>query len=111
MVETMREYDGAGLAANQVHTLRQIAVIEVLANRAIRRAEESPHGRHQPRRQTPIGEEMEMMEGFPRSDLRGVRAALRLGPASRLRRDARAVSLIAKDSSRASSSTSWRAPR
>src|SRR5438034_7101858 len=29
MVETMREYDGAGLAANQVHTLRQIAVIEV----------------------------------------------------------------------------------
>ena len=32
MVETMREYDGAGLAANQVHTLKQIAVIEVLAN-------------------------------------------------------------------------------
>src|SRR5207302_11457670 len=32
MVETMREYDGAGLAANQVHTLRQVAVIEVLAN-------------------------------------------------------------------------------
>jgi len=32
MIETMREYDGAGLAANQVHTLKQIAVIEVLAN-------------------------------------------------------------------------------
>src|SRR5437879_12801738 len=32
MVETMREYDGAGLAATQVHTLQQIAVIEVLAN-------------------------------------------------------------------------------
>jgi peptide deformylase len=32
MVETMREYDGAGLAANQVHSLRQIAVIEVQAN-------------------------------------------------------------------------------
>src|SRR5262249_5656660 len=32
MVETMREYDGAGLAANQVHTLAQIAVIEVQAN-------------------------------------------------------------------------------
>ena len=29
MVETMREYDGAGLAANQVHTLKQVAVIEV----------------------------------------------------------------------------------
>jgi peptide deformylase len=32
MVETMREYDGAGLAANQVHTLLQVAVIEVEAN-------------------------------------------------------------------------------
>src|SRR2546422_640934 len=32
MIETMREYDGAGLAATQVHTLKQIAVIEVLAN-------------------------------------------------------------------------------
>ena len=32
MIDTMREYDGAGLAANQVHTLRQIAVIEVLGN-------------------------------------------------------------------------------
>ena len=29
MIETMREYNGAGLAANQVHTLKQIAVIEV----------------------------------------------------------------------------------
>ncbi|MBI4608686.1 MAG: peptide deformylase [Candidatus Rokubacteria bacterium] len=32
MVETMREYNGAGLAATQVHTLKQIAVIEVLDN-------------------------------------------------------------------------------
>ena len=32
MVETMREYDGAGLAGNQVHALRQIAVIEVQKN-------------------------------------------------------------------------------
>ena len=32
MIETMREYSGAGLAANQVHTLTQIAVIEVMAN-------------------------------------------------------------------------------
>jgi peptide deformylase len=32
MIETMREYDGAGLAANQVHTLLQVAVIEVDAN-------------------------------------------------------------------------------
>src|SRR6266545_7278797 len=32
MIETMREYNGAGLAANQVHILRQISVIEVNAN-------------------------------------------------------------------------------
>ena len=32
MVETMREYNGAGLAAPQVHTLKQICVIEVNAN-------------------------------------------------------------------------------
>jgi peptide deformylase len=32
MIETMREYDGAGLAANQVHVLQQVAVIEVHAN-------------------------------------------------------------------------------
>jgi len=32
MVETMREYNGAGLAANQVHTLKQVAVIEVKGN-------------------------------------------------------------------------------
>jgi peptide deformylase len=32
MVETMREYNGAGLAAPQVHTLLQICVIEVNEN-------------------------------------------------------------------------------
>ena len=32
MIETMHEYDGAGLAANQVHVPRRIAVIEVGKN-------------------------------------------------------------------------------
>jgi peptide deformylase len=32
MVETMREYNGAGLAANQVHVLKQVCVIEVSGN-------------------------------------------------------------------------------
>lgn len=32
MIETMREYDGAGLAAPQVHVSARVAVIEVLAN-------------------------------------------------------------------------------
>lgn len=33
MIETMREYDGVGLAAPQVHVAQQIAVIEVTQNR------------------------------------------------------------------------------
>ena len=33
MIETMREYEGVGLAAPQVHVSKQIAVIEVTANR------------------------------------------------------------------------------
>lgn len=32
MIETMREYDGAGLAAPQVHVSKQITVYEVAAN-------------------------------------------------------------------------------
>jgi peptide deformylase len=32
MVETMREYDGVGLAGNQVHESKQIAVLEVADN-------------------------------------------------------------------------------
>ena len=40
MLETMREYDGAGLAATQVHTLKRIAVIEVLGNS---RYPDAPH--------------------------------------------------------------------
>jgi len=33
MIETMREYDGVGIAAPQVHVSKQIAVIEVEENR------------------------------------------------------------------------------
>ena len=33
MIETMREYDGVGIAAPQVHVSRQLAVIEVTQNR------------------------------------------------------------------------------
>lgn len=42
MIETMREYDGAGLAANQIHVLRQVAVIEVLKNPRYPEAPEVP---------------------------------------------------------------------
>ncbi len=42
MIETMREYNGAGLAAPQVHTPKQIAVIEVLGNSRYPEAPEIP---------------------------------------------------------------------
>ena len=32
MIETMKEYDGVGLAADQVHESKQVAVLEVAAN-------------------------------------------------------------------------------
>jgi peptide deformylase len=32
MIETMKEYDGVGLAADQVHESKQIAVLEVAEN-------------------------------------------------------------------------------
>lgn len=33
MIETMKEYDGVGLAADQVHESKQVAVLEVVENR------------------------------------------------------------------------------
>lgn len=33
MIETMKEYDGVGLAADQVHESKQVAVLEVAENR------------------------------------------------------------------------------
>src|SRR5262245_41544542 len=42
IIETMHEYDGAGLAANQVHVPRQIAVIEVVKNPRYPEAPEIP---------------------------------------------------------------------
>ena len=99
MVETMREYDGAGLAANQVHTLRAIAVIEVLANPRY------PDAPHIPLTVvinpvvTPIGEETEDgWEGcLSVPDLRGVVPRYRSVRLECYDRDAQKVSLIAKD--------------
>ena len=99
MVETMREYDGAGLAANQVHTLRQIAVIEVLANPRYPDAPQIPLTVVINPVVTPIGEEMEDgWEGcLSVPDLRGVVPRYGSVRLEGYDRDARAVSLIAKD--------------
>lgn len=74
LIETMREYDGAGLAANQVHTLEQICVIEVVENPRY------PDAPHIPLTVvinpvvTPLGDEMEAgWEGcLSVPDLRGM---------------------------------------
>jgi peptide deformylase len=59
MIETMKEYDGVGLAADQVHESRQIAVLEVADN---------PRYPHKPKvplsvlvnpQVTPLSEDME----------------------------------------------------
>ena len=99
MVETMREYDGAGLAANQVHTLRQVAVIEVLANPRYADAPPVPLTVIINPVVTPLGEETEDgWEGcLSVPDLRGMvprHQAVRLECYDR---EAQKVSLIAKD--------------
>src|SRR5438128_6321122 len=99
MVETMREYDGAGLAANQVHTLRQIAVIEVLANPRYPDAPQIPLTVVINPVVTPMTEEMEDgWEGcLSVPDMRGVvprHTAVRL---ECLDREGKPVDLVAKD--------------
>jgi len=59
MVETMREYDGAGLAAPQVHTLTQICVIEVKGNPRYPDADSIPLTVLINPKVTPLTEEME----------------------------------------------------
>jgi peptide deformylase len=99
MIETMREYDGAGLAANQVHSLRQIAVIEVQKNPRYPDAPEVPLTVVINPVVTPLTDEMaDGWEGcLSVPDMRGVvprHTAVRL---ECLDRDGRRVDLVAKD--------------
>jgi peptide deformylase len=99
MVETMREYDGAGLAANQVHVPRQIAVIEVAANPRYPDAPEIPLTVLINPVVTPLTDESEDgWEGcLSVPDMRGVvprYTAVRLQGHDR---EGRAVDLVAKD--------------
>jgi peptide deformylase len=99
MIETMREYDGAGLAANQVHTLLQVAVIEVQANPRYPDAPEIPLTVLVNPVVTPLGEEMEDgWEGcLSVPDMRGMvprHTAVRL---QCLDRAGQRVDLVAKD--------------
>ena len=99
MVETMREYDGAGLAANQVHTLHQIAVIEVQGNPRYPDAPAIPLSVLINPVVTPLTDEMEDgWEGcLSVPDMRGVvprYTAVRLQSQDR---EGQAVDLVAKD--------------
>jgi len=99
MIETMREYDGAGLAANQVHSLLQVAVIEVAANPRYPDAPQVPLTVLVNPVVMPVTEEMEDgWEGcLSVPDMRGRvprHTAVRLDCYDR---DARRVELLAKD--------------
>ena len=99
MVETMREYNGAGLAANQVHTPLQIAIIEVTSNPRYPDAPQIPLTVLVNPIVTPITEEME--EGWEGClsvpDMRGRvprHSAVRLECYDR---EGKPVDLVAKD--------------
>jgi peptide deformylase len=99
MIETMREYDGAGLAANQVHTLRQIAVIEVQKNPRYPDAPEVPLTVLINPVVTPQTEELESgWEGcLSVPDMRGVVPRFTSVRLECLDRTGRHVDLVAKD--------------
>jgi peptide deformylase len=59
MIETMKEYDGVGLAADQVHVSRQVAVLEVAENPRYPEKPKVPLTVLINPRVTPLSEEME----------------------------------------------------
>jgi peptide deformylase len=99
MVDTMREYDGAGLAANQVHTLLQVAVIEVAANPRYPDAPQVPLTVVVNPVVTPLTEEME--EGWEGClSVPDMRGRVPRYTAVRLEcydREARRIDVVAKD--------------
>jgi peptide deformylase len=99
MIETMREYDGAGLAAPQVHALLQIAVIEVAANPRYPDAPEVPLMVLVNPVVTPLTDEVE--EGWEGClsvpDMRGRVPRLTAVRLECYDRDARRVDLVTKE--------------
>lgn len=99
LIDTMHEYDGAGLAANQVHTLSQVAVIEVETNPRYPEAPSIPLTVVINPVVTPLTEEME--EGWEGClsvpDMRGVVPRYTAVRLECYDREAQKVSLVAKD--------------
>jgi peptide deformylase len=99
MVETMREYDGAGLAAPQVHVSLRIAVLEVEAHPRDPDVPPIPLTVLINPVVTPLGEEMdEDWEGcLSIPDLRGLVPRYRAVRLECLDRGGQRVELVAKD--------------
>jgi peptide deformylase len=99
MIETMHEYDGAGLAANQVHVPRQIAVIEVGKNPRYPDAPEIPLTVVINPVVTPLTDEMEDgWEGcLSVPDMRGVVPRYTAVRLECLDREGKPVNLVAKE--------------
>ena len=99
MVETMREYNGAGLAATQVHEPKQICVIEVHGNPRYPDAPAIPLTVLVNPVVTPLTEELE--EGWEGClsvpDMRGVVPRLTSVRLEALDREGRPIDLVAKD--------------
>src|SRR6266700_7985705 len=99
MVETMREYNGAGLAAPQVHVLKQICVIEVNENPRYPEAPAIPLTVLVNPVLTPMTEEME--EGWEGClsvpDMRGMVPRLTSVRLQCLDREGQKIDVIAKD--------------
>jgi peptide deformylase len=99
MIETMHEYDGAGLAANQVHVAQQIAVIEVQKNPRYPDAPEIPLTVVVNPVVTPVGDDKEDgWEGcLSVPDLRGVVSRYTAIRLECLDRQGQPVDVVAKD--------------
>jgi peptide deformylase len=99
MIETMREYNGAGLAATQVHVPRQICVIEVNGNPRYPDAAEVPLTVLVNPRVTPLTEEIE--EGWEGClsvpDMRGMVPRVTAVRLEAYDREGQKVDLVAKD--------------
>jgi peptide deformylase len=99
MIETMKEYDGVGLAADQVHESKQVAVLEVADN---------PRYPHKPRVPltvlvnptiTPLSEDMEEdWEGcLSIPDLRGMVPRYKSVSVQALDRQGKEIDFVAND--------------
>ena len=99
MIETMREYDGVGLAADQVHESRQIAVLEVADNPRYPDKPKVPLTVLVNPRVTPLDEALEEdWEGcLSIPDLRGKAPRYKTTRVQALDRDGKELDFVARD--------------